>query len=105
MSKPLVVSIPHQLGRAEARRRIDNGMDQLVGQLGAIGELKQTWTDDVLRFSLVAVGQTVTGQVAVEEHEVRLEIVLPGVFGLIANRIQGRLRREGQILLDGPRKA
>lgn len=104
MSKPLVVSIPHALGRAEARRRIDTGMDQLVGQLGAIGELKQSWAGDVLSFSLLAVGQTVTGQVAVEDQEVRLEIVLPGVFGLIANRIQGRLRREGQILLDGPRK-
>lgn len=105
MSKPLVVSLPHELGRAEARRRIDAGVAQLVGQVGAVGALTQSWKEDVLHFSLVALGQTLTGQIAVEDREVRMEIVLPGVLGLLAGKLKGRIRDQGQVLLEGPRKA
>jgi hypothetical protein len=104
MSKPVVVAIPHELGRAEARRRIEGGIGQLTSQIGAVGELKQAWDGDVLRFSLQAIGQTVTGTVAVEDREVRLEIVLPGIFAMIANKVKGRLRNEGQILLGPPKR-
>lgn len=104
MSKPVVVSIPHELGRAEARRRIDEGVGQLTAQIGAVGELQKTWEGDVLRFSLRAVGQSVTGTIGVEEREVRLEVYLPAIFAMIANKVKGRLRHEGQILLEGPKK-
>ena len=105
MSKPVVVSIPHELGRAEARRRIDEGLGQLTAQIGAVGELTRSWEGDVLRFALGALGQTVTGSVAVEDREVRLEIVLPGIFAMIANKLKSRLRHEGQILLAPPKRA
>lgn len=104
MSKPLVVNVPHELGRAEARRRVDAGVAQLIGQIGAVGAITQTWREDVLHFSLVALGQTVTGLVAVEDREVRMEIILPGVLGLIASKLKGRIRNEGQVLLGGPQK-
>jgi len=103
MSKSLVVSIPHELGRAEARRRIDSGLGRLTAQIGAAGELEQRWEGDVLHFSLRAIGQTVTGSMAVEEREVRVDIVLPGIFAMIAGKVKGRLREEGQLLLGGPR--
>lgn len=105
MSKPVVVTIPHELGRAEARRRIDTGLDQLIGQIGAAGDLERSWEGDTLKFSLVAIGQTVSGSVAVEEREARLEIVLPGLFAMIANKVKGRIKDQGQILLGGPPKA
>lgn len=104
MSKPVVVSIPHELGRAEARRRIDEGLGRLTSQIGAVGEIKQAWEGDLLRFSLQAIGQTVTGTIDVQEHEARLEVHLPGIFAMIAGKVKGRLRDEGQILLGGPKK-
>jgi hypothetical protein len=103
MSKPVVVSIPHELGRAEARRRIDEGVGRLTSQIGAVGEIKQAWQGDVLHFSLQAIGQTVTGTIGVEDREVRLEVLLPGIFAMIANKVKGRLRDEGQVLLGGPK--
>jgi putative polyhydroxyalkanoate system protein len=103
MSKPVVVSIPHELGRAEARRRIEEGVGTLTSQIGAVGDLKQAWEGDTLRFSLQAIGQTVTGLIAVAEREVRLEVTLPGIFGMIAGKVRSRLQSEGQILL-GPSK-
>jgi putative polyhydroxyalkanoate system protein len=106
MSKPVVVSIPHELGQAEARRRIDEGVTRLTDQIGAVGEVQKSWRGDVLHFSLQAIGQTVSGSIAVEPREVRLEVNLPGIFAMIANKVKGRLRTEGQLLLAGPsRKA
>lgn len=104
MSKPVVVSIPHELGRAEARRRIDEGIGQLTAQIGAVGEVERNWEGDVLRFSLKAIGQTVTGTIAIAEREARLEVFLPGILAMIANKVKGRLRDEGQVLLGGPKK-
>lgn len=104
MSKPVVVTIPHELGRAEARRRISEGAGQLTSQIGAVGELKQAWQDDVLHFSLQAIGQTVSGTIAVMEREVRLEVQLPGIFAMIAGKVKGRLKEQGQILLEGPKR-
>lgn len=103
MSKPVVVSIPHDLGRAEARRRIEEGVERLTGQMGAVGELRQSWTADVLSFSLQAIGQTVTGTIAVAEGEVRLEVNLPGIFAMIAGKVRGRLQTEGRNLLGPPK--
>jgi len=105
MSKPIVVEIPHELGRAEARRRIEDGLGRLTGQIGGVGELAHTWNGDRLGFSLQAIGQTVTGNVDVEERVVRLEVMLPGIFAMVANKLKGRLRDEGQVLLQGPRKS
>lgn len=104
MSKPVVVSIPHELGRAEARRRIDDGTVRLTSQIGAVGELEKSWTGDTLQFSLVAIGQTVSGTIEVLDREVRLEVRLPGIFAMIAGKVKGRLREQGQILLEGPKR-
>lgn len=104
MSKPVVVTIPHELGRAEARRRIDEGVHQFTQQIGAVGEVTRSWSGDTLRFSLQALGQAVTGTIEVEDRQVRLEVLLPGIFGMIAGKLKGRLREQGQILLEGPKK-
>jgi len=104
MSKPVVVNIPHELGRAEARRRIDEGVERLTSQIGAVGEIKQEWAGDTLSFSLQAIGQTVTGTIAILDREVRLEVHLPGIFAMIAGKVKGRLREQGQILLEGPKR-
>ncbi len=46
MAKPLVVVIPHQLGRAEARRRLENGIGQAKEMLQKAGlsMADATWT-------------------------------------------------------------
>jgi hypothetical protein len=36
MSQPLIVSVPHKLGRQEARRRLDSGIDRLQRELSAL---------------------------------------------------------------------
>jgi len=104
MSKPVVVSIPHQLGRAEARRRVDEGIGRLTQQFAAMGEVRSAWEGDVLRFTVATFGQAISGLVAVEEQAVRVEVVLPGFLAMIAAKVKGRLQKEGQVLLEDKTK-
>lgn len=100
MSKPVSVNIPHQLGRTEARRRIDEGFADLSRHLGgSVGALDKQWDGDRLNFSLTSMGQSITGQVAVMEAAVTVEVLLPGFLAMIAGKVKGTLQKEGQLLL------
>jgi putative polyhydroxyalkanoic acid system protein len=100
MPPPIAVSIPHQLGRAEARRRIENGFAKIVRLLpGSTGTASEHWEGDRLRFAVAAMGQTVTGVIDVLDAVVTMEIELPGVLGVIAGAFKDRLRKTGQLLL------
>ncbi len=102
MAKPISITLPHQLGAAEARRRLETGLEQLAGQIpgGDASRFTQSWNGDVLNFSALAMGQAITGAVAVMEDHVRLDVVLPGMLGMIAGKIKTELHRRGQLLLE-----
>jgi hypothetical protein len=100
MAPPIVISIPHQLGRAEARRRIETGFAKIINLLpGSSGASSERWDGDRLIFSVAAMGQTVSGVIEVLDAAVTMEIELPGVLGVIAGGLKGRLQRMGQLLL------
>ena len=100
MATPITVNIPHQLGRAEARRRIETGFAKMIHMLpGGAGHCSERWDGDRLVFSVAALAQTVAGVVDVGDAAVTMEIQLPGVFGLIASGVRARLQKAGQLLL------
>ena len=101
MATPITVSIPHQLGRVEARRRIESGFGKITQLLpgGAGGNCTERWDGDRLVFRVAAIGQTVTGVISVLDAAVLMEIELPGVLGLIAGGLKDRLQQAGQLLL------
>ena len=100
MATPITVSIPHQLGRAEARRRIESGFASIVQRLpGSSGIASQRWDGDRLSFGVAAMGQTIAGVVDVRDDVVSMEIQLPGVLGVIAAGLKDRLRTASQLLL------
>ena len=100
MSTPVTVSIPHQLGRAEARRRIEAGFVNISRQLpGSGGTCGQRWDGDRLTFSVAALGQSISGVIDVFDAAVAIQIELPGVLGMIANGLEARLRNATQLLL------
>lgn len=100
MATPIAVNIPHELGRAEARRRIETGFANIVEALpGKAGHCSQHWDGDKLTFSVAAMGQTIAGVIDVLDAVVLMEIELPGVLGMIASGFKGRLRKAGQLLL------
>jgi hypothetical protein len=100
MATPISIRIPHQLGRAEARRRIESGFSNMLRQVpGGGSAFSERWDGDRLLFSLAAMGQTIAGSVSVLDAEVAMEIELPGLLGMIANGLRSRLQKAGQLLL------
>jgi len=100
MASPIVISIPHQLGRAEARRRIEGGFANIIHLLpGSTAPPIQHWKGDRLVFSVAALGQTVSGVIEVLDATVTMEIELPGVLHVIAGGLKDRLQKVGQLLL------
>lgn len=101
MSKPLVVSIPHRLGKQEALRRLKTGLDGVGANFGHLFSIQEAvWTDDHLQFRVSALGQAANGGIDVAEDHVRLEVFLSGLLGMLAQYIQPLIRREGALLLE-----
>ncbi|HEX8416544.1 MAG TPA: polyhydroxyalkanoic acid system family protein [Methylobacterium sp.] len=101
MAKPLIVELPHELGLVEAKRRIAEGLDQMKGVLlkAGIAVDSMTWTDDRLDFAVGAMGQKVDGQVDVRPETVRIEVRLPLLLALFAQKLQKSIGNQGNLLL------
>jgi putative polyhydroxyalkanoate system protein len=103
MSQPLIVSIPHRLGRVEARRRLDSGIGRLQHELNALfSGLDYHWEGDTLNFVASAMWQRITGRIEVLDEAVRVEIDLPWVMQLLRDTITKRVRGRGVALLEKP---
>jgi hypothetical protein len=101
MATPITISIPHDLGRAEARRRIEAGFANVVQQMpGGGASCSERWDGDRMTFGVSAMGQNLAGGVDVHDRAVTIEIELPGVLGLVAGGLKDRLQKAGQLLLQ-----
>jgi Putative polyhydroxyalkanoic acid system protein (PHA_gran_rgn) len=103
MSQPLIVSIPHRLGRQEAKRRLEGGLDRLRPELaGLVSSLDYSWDEDRLKFHASAMWQTITGAIEVLEDAVRVEIDLPWIMRLLADTVAKQVRARGVAMLEKP---
>ncbi len=100
MGTPVTISIPHQLGRAEARRRIESGFGNLREQIPGAQSLQHAWSDDRMEFTLQGLGQRITGRLDVLDDAVKMEIDLPAFFAAIADKVKAKIRKQGQLLLE-----
>jgi hypothetical protein len=104
--QPLTVSVPHRLGREEAKRRIDTGIARVGPELGAfVNELDYHWQADTLHVSARAMWQTITGRIAVLDEAVRVEIDLPWLMRLIGDSVGRQVRERVILMLQGPTRA
>jgi hypothetical protein len=102
-TQPLLVSIPHRLGRQEAKRRVDAGVSRLGPDLGAVvGGLDYSWNADTLNFRAAAMWQTITGRIAVLDDAVRVEIDLPWMMRLLGDTITRRVHGRALAMLEKP---
>jgi hypothetical protein len=96
---PITVDIPHQLGLAEARARVERGFGKLEGWVPGASVTDHRWDGDTLHFTLAAMGQSVTSRLEVMADKVRATVNLPPMLALFAAPIQAALQREGPKLL------
>jgi Putative polyhydroxyalkanoic acid system protein (PHA_gran_rgn) len=99
MAAPLVVSIPHQLGREEAVRRLKTGLTRAANGFPILKVDEERWEDDHMFFRIRALGQVASGNVQVAEDHVRLEVMLPLLLQRFAEMAQGVIKNRGRLLL------
>ncbi len=101
MSEPLVVVIPHSLGKEEALRRIKGGIGRAQSEFARLMSVEEeTWSGDRLTFRVSALGQRAVGFIDVYEGAVRLEVTLPWLLAKFAHAAQRVIGHKGQLMLE-----
>ncbi len=101
MSKPLVVTIPHHLGREEAVRRLKSGLATARTNWAHVFAIQEeSWTGDHLQFQVSALGQSASGSIDVRDDHVNLVVFLPWLLAKLAAAIQPLVRKEGTLMLE-----
>jgi hypothetical protein len=89
MSEPLIVIIPHRLGKDEALTRIKGGIARAKPEFSRLIVLEEErWEGDRLNFRLRSLGQRAFGSIDVYEAGVRLEVTLPWLLAQFAHAVQ-----------------
>jgi hypothetical protein len=99
MSAPLVVSIPHRLGREEARRRLQAGLTRAATAVPVLKVDEERWDGDRMIFRVRALGQAAGGHVDVDDDHVRVEVTLPWLLQRFAEVAQAAIKKRGNLLL------
>lgn len=102
---PLTVDLPHQLGKAEARRRIEAGTGGLTRHLPPGATARPSWTGDRLDLAIIFMGQELSAAIDVQEAIVRVSVVLPPALAFFGQAIEAGIRRGGTELLQDKRKS
>ena len=99
MSAPLVVSIPHRLGREEATRRLKAGLTRAASSVPVLKVDEERWEQDRMIFRVRALGQAASGHLDVADDHVRLEVTLPWLLQRFAEAAQTAIKNRGNLLL------
>jgi hypothetical protein len=104
MSAPLIVSIPHRLGREEASRRLKGGLSRAAASVPVLSVDEERWDgDNTMFFRVRALGQAASGKIDIDEDHVRLEVMLPWLLQRFAQMAQAAIRDRGTLLLTKPK--
>ncbi|WP_072376661.1 polyhydroxyalkanoic acid system family protein [Hyphomicrobium sp. NDB2Meth4] len=99
MAEPLVVSIPHSLGKTEAMRRLQSGL-QGVPSSSLLTLEQQPWIENKMPFTVRAMGQSIPGSLEVGEDVVRLEVVLPALLKKLWGPLKETMIGRAKLLLE-----
>ena len=101
MDEPLTVIVGHRLGKAEARRRLDEGLARSSGQIGPMIRIDQgQWEGDRLRVRLSALGQFALATIEVMEDSLRIDVALPWLLAKAAKHLLPAMRKQTELLLE-----
>ena len=101
MAKPIVVTLPHALGAAEAQRRLQAGLARLEREFQSVVTSSTTvWTANHAELAVGAMGQHVRAGIDVFDDVVRVEVQLPWILSRLQNRVADFLERHGHKALQ-----
>jgi hypothetical protein len=99
MSAPLIVSIPHRLGREEAMHRLRSGLTRAAASIPVLQVDEERWEDNRMIFRVRAMGQAASGHLDVGDDHVLLEVTLPWLLQRFAQVAQAAIKHRGHLLL------
>lgn len=96
------VAIPHDLGREEVRRRLNERSHEIADHIpGGIASVETSWQgEDVMQLGVSAMGQNIIGSVEIEDSQVIFEVELPAALSFVKPMIEGAIRSNGTKLLE-----
>lgn len=95
--------VPHDLGKGEARRRIENGLPALERHIPGGGTVTATWPgEDKLSLDITAMGQSVGVTIEIEDALVRGEIDVPMMLSMMSGAIRDFVEKSSRIMLEKP---
>ena len=98
--KPVEVDIPHKLGLAGARARVEAGFRQVADTIPGGRVTQHHWDGDSLTFAITALGQQVSSRLDIFETRVHATVDLPPLMALFAEQIRAKLAKEGTLMLE-----
>ena len=100
MSQPITVDVPHSLGAAEAKRRIQANIGGLGSKLPAGAQVRPVWEGDRLKLDVTMLGQTAEAELDILDSLVRIKVLLPPALAFFRQAIEAGLRQGGAVLLE-----
>ncbi|MEM6267627.1 MAG: polyhydroxyalkanoic acid system family protein [Pseudomonadota bacterium] len=96
------VTLPHQLGREEVRRRLQKHAHEIAGYFPpGMATVKTDWLDeDRMGLTITAAGQRITGAIEVYDEQVVIEMNLPPILGFLRGTLERAVRQHGGRLLE-----
>jgi hypothetical protein len=92
MANSIEISVPHKLGVAEARRRINAEIEQLRNEyVNKFAYSEIAWVGDTANIRVVALAQEVKARIDVLAESVHIEITLPWLLAKLAAPLQNKL--------------
>lgn len=102
MATPFTFTIEHQLGKAEAKRRIADKFSQISkaapGFTFAPGA--HAWEGDTFPLSATGYGQHVRGRIEAFDTAVRVTVDIPDFLAPVANAAMSLMKSKTRLLLE-----
>lgn len=95
--------IPHDLGKAEARRRIEAGLPKLEAHIPGGGTVEPAWQgDDRLFLAIKAMGQKIAADLEIGETIVSGTVKIPMMLSMMAGPIGEFVKTSAERMLSKP---
>jgi putative polyhydroxyalkanoate system protein len=93
-------SVPHALGKEEARSRLEAFADRVRAKYeGQVKDVKQSWEGDTLCFGFRTLGSNFDGRLTVEEDRLNVGGSLPFAAMMFKGKIESTIREELERLM------
>ncbi len=103
MAREVKLSIPHELGAEEAKRRIHDGLEALRAEYGThFSTADIVWSDTNADVKIAAFGQSLTTAIDVADRRVDVTLLLPVLLAGFAERARNFLEAKGSDMLRLP---